>query len=134
MTRSGHTYTPAETVNYENLVKVLFREAYPDHVPTDAELTANIEAVFPIPESWSKKKKKQAVGGWIHPRKPDADNIAKAILDSLNGIAYADDSQIYRMTVTKRYGETPGVIVSLRYEKDEPEDFDELLCMNELPF
>lgn len=26
--------------------------------------------------------------------KPDADNIAKAVLDALNGVAYADDKQV----------------------------------------
>ena len=31
----------------------------------------------------------------------DADNLAKAILDALNGLAYKDDSQIVRLTVEK---------------------------------
>ena len=33
------------------------------------------------------------------------DNIAKIILDSLNGIAYKDDSQIIELTVLKMYTE-----------------------------
>ena len=31
--------------------------------------------------------------------KPDIDNIAKAVLDALNGVAYADDKQVISLTV-----------------------------------
>lgn len=34
-------------------------------------------------------------------QKPDADNIAKAVLDALNGVAYGDDSQVVSLTVRK---------------------------------
>lgn len=34
--------------------------------------------------------------------KPDADNIAKLVLDALNGIAFADDSQVVLLFVAKR--------------------------------
>lgn len=43
--------------------------------------------------------------------KPDTDNIAKIILDSLNGIAYKDDKQVIRLQVEKRYAEEPSVSV-----------------------
>lgn len=43
--------------------------------------------------------------------KPDTDNIAKSILDSLNGIAYKDDKQVVKLTVEKRYDEIPSVSV-----------------------
>ena len=44
-------------------------------------------------------------------KKPDTDNIAKAILDALNGLAYYDDAQIVELTVAKRYGTVPCVEV-----------------------
>lgn len=43
--------------------------------------------------------------------KPDTDNIAKSILDSLNGLAYKDDKQIVKLNVDKRYDEVPSVNV-----------------------
>lgn len=37
--------------------------------------------------------------------KPDVDNYAKAILDTLNGKLWADDSQIFSLYVTKQWAE-----------------------------
>ncbi|MDM0721918.1 RusA family crossover junction endodeoxyribonuclease [Clostridium perfringens] len=38
-------------------------------------------------------------------KKPDADNIGKIILDSLNGIAYKDDAYVADFRVIKEYTE-----------------------------
>lgn len=38
-------------------------------------------------------------------KKPDLDNLAKAIKDALRGIVYHDDSQIVEAHLYKRYGE-----------------------------
>lgn len=46
--------------------------------------------------------------------KPDTDNIAKSILDSLNGIAYKDDKQIVSLKVDKYYSEIPSVSVEIK--------------------
>ena len=34
----------------------------------------------------------------------DLDNMAKAVLDALNGVAWVDDSQVSRLVVEKSYG------------------------------
>ena len=49
--------------------------------------------------------------------KPDTDNIAKSILDALNGIAYKDDKQVVTLSVKKRYDEVPRVSVWI-YEEE----------------
>jgi Holliday junction resolvase RusA-like endonuclease len=33
--------------------------------------------------------------------KPDCDNLAKGVLDSLNGLLYRDDSQVVKLTIEK---------------------------------
>lgn len=36
-----------------------------------------------------------------HTKKPDADNVLKAVLDALNGLAWVDDAQVFSATVRK---------------------------------
>lgn len=108
--------TPEKTINYENLVKLMYQQQCTDHIPfpKDVQLRADIEAYFSIPKSVSKKKMSDMKQHILNPtKKPDADNIAKSVLDSLNGIAYYDDSQIVVLTVKKLYNEYPKVILSI---------------------
>jgi Holliday junction resolvase RusA-like endonuclease len=37
----------------------------------------------------------------VSPSKPDIDNLAKFVLDSLKGVAYADDSQVVKLVLYK---------------------------------
>ena len=49
-----------------------------------------------------------------HLRAPDIDKLARAILDSVIGLVYADDSQVIDLHATKRtaeIGEQPGVFI-----------------------
>ena len=72
----------------------------------EGSIKALIIAYYKIPKSYSKKRVQAIRDGLEKPtKKPDADNIAKIILDSLNGIAYKDDSQIVELRVIKRYTE-----------------------------
>lgn len=120
-TKQGRTYTPDSTANYENLVKVMFMQKYSDTqpIPQGIPLEAHITAFFPIPKSTSKSRAADMERGFELPtKKPDTDNIAKIILDSLNGIAYHDDAQIVRLTVVKSYSREPRVTVEIS-EVDE---------------
>lgn len=114
VTRTGHAYTPKDTEIYENLVRFSFTNKYPDFVPIEGEVTAVITAVYSIPKSVSNKRKRMMADKEIRPtKKPDVDNITKSVLDSLNGIAYKDDSQVTGLEVMKEYGEIPMVRVIL---------------------
>ena len=94
------TYTPEKTVNYENFVKMCWMQSGEEKLHGNIEAT--IAASFLISQSASKKKHRELDGAYC-PKKPDCDNIAKSILDALNGIAYDDDSQIVKLTVIKLY-------------------------------
>jgi len=48
-----------------------------------------------------------------HIKKPDVDNLVKAIKDANKGILFRDDSQIVELTVTKDYNATPRVVIAL---------------------
>lgn len=109
------TYTPHQTVVYENLVRMEYKNQggqglYMNDCPLRVELTAYFEP----PASTSKKKLAQMLEQRIFPlKKPDTDNIAKIVCDALNGVAYHDDSQIVELVVRKRFSTIPYVQVSI---------------------
>lgn len=107
--KSGTVYTPGRTKSYERQIA----EAYEaQHGPCfDGAVTVVIEAVFPIPKSWPRAKKAEALAGKLAPGKPDIDNILKVVLDGLNGIAYEDDKQVVLVQCRKTYSAdaAPGI-------------------------
>lgn len=110
----ARAYTPIETINYQNKVKSAYINKYGNR-RLEGKIEANIGAYFSVPESASKKKKKELIENNVpYTKKPDCDNIAKCVLDALNDIAYDDDSQICRLTVEKRYNEKSKTIVALK--------------------
>ena len=115
VTRAGIAYTPAKTVSYEALVRYTYQCEHARQEPFSGRIEASITAVFPIPKSYSKKKTDELLNGHDnYDKKPDCDNLAKIILDSLNGIAYKDDSQVTVLHVRKEYGVKPKVVVELK--------------------
>lgn len=110
------TYTPKETVSYENLVKLCFQEAAKGKTFAEEDmLDVRIIAYFEIPKSTSKKKRALMLEHKLRPKKkPDWDNIGKIICDSLNKVAYHDDSAVVDSQVRKFYSEHPRVDVTIR--------------------
>ena len=107
------TYTPEKTASYENLVKLEFQRQG-GRMLKDGPVFLSIQAWYGIPKSVSKRKREAMMGGLIRPtRKPDCDNVAKVIADALNGLAWRDDSQVVSLLVVKRFGEEPGVEVTI---------------------
>lgn len=105
VTRNG-TFTPKKTREYESFVREMFLRTYPAFKPfaEGTPLNVIIIAKFRIPKSYSNANKTKIAEGTIYPtKKPDADNIAKAILDPLNGIVFHDDKQVVDCLIQKRY-------------------------------
>ena len=113
---TGKAYTPEKTANYENLVRVCYRDqVHSKPFDSGVPLHVSVDVVQQIPKSVSKKKREAMIGRKILPtKKPDCSNILKAIEDGLNGVAYADDSQIVSVKVTKCFGEYPSARVTIR--------------------
>lgn len=116
MGRSGIVYTPKETLVYENYVKMCYLDYAQQFgwLPYENQVRAEIEVLVAVPKSDSKTKKKAKIEGMIRPTvKPDCDNLAKSILDSLNGLAYQDDKQVVELSIKKYYAENAEVRVRL---------------------
>ena len=113
VTRYG-TYTPEATKKYEELVRRSWLNSGLEPFPDDATLYCHIHAHFAIPKSCTKKQRKELAFA-PHTKKPDCDNVAKAILDALNGLAFRDDSAIAKLVVEKTYTDANpyvGVVIS----------------------
>lgn len=121
-TKTGHAMTPKDTVNYETLVHMEYMSQCQNvRFPDDAMLDMRIKAYYSIPKSKSKKMKALMLDGTVRPtKKPDMDNVVKIIADSLNQIAYRDDTQIVDCQCRKFYSDEPRVEVKIiEIEKGE---------------
>lgn len=116
-TRTGHAYTPKTTREYEEEIKFAFLSANEGETimyPKDVPLTVRATFAKSIPKSYSKKKREACLSGEILPTgKSDLDNYLKAVLDALNGVAFADDSQIVSTFAEKIYSEKPYVRIAI---------------------
>lgn len=108
-------YTPEKTANYETLVALAAQQAMVGRTLLSGPVEVQMAILLPIPASWSKKKQAAAIAGQVYPtKKPDADNVVKAIFDGINGVVWNDDVQACDILVRKRYAETPGVQVLVK--------------------
>jgi Holliday junction resolvase RusA-like endonuclease len=115
------TYNDDRTAAYENLIRLAFTKAYPDHVPASkAMICLSFHAIFPIPKSASKAKREAMISGRVRPTsKPDLKNILAAVEDGLNGVAYLDDAQIVDFReIGKWYGERPRLVVDIEVMRE----------------
>jgi Holliday junction resolvase RusA-like endonuclease len=112
-------YTPKETVEYEQRVAheaaMSMRGAELFAGPVEMKL----QIFMPIPASYTKAKKAAArLGKLVPTKKPDLDNILKAICDAFNGVVWIDDTQVVDCHVTKRFGDNPCVMVQVTALED----------------
>ena len=106
--------TPEQTKSYEDLIRWSYKAAGGQYLG-EKVLCVDISAYYQIPKSFSKKKREDCLTGAIRPTgRVDVDNIAKAVLDALNGVCYLDDRQVVDLTVSKWYAEKPHIKVSIK--------------------
>ncbi len=106
--KSGRAFDPAENGKVEDSIGSIALPHFPE--PLAGPVSIEIEARFMPAPSWSKKRRAAAIGQ-PHTAKPDTDNLAKAILDAMNRIAWADDGQVSSMTVRKVWADRDETLV-----------------------
>lgn len=108
-------YTPEKTANYESLVAHAGHIAMAGRALIAGPVSMDIDIRLQIPKSWPDSRQRMAAEGLIAAtKKPDIDNVFKAIADGINGVVLRDDSQIVQTSNIKRYSRTPGVVVIVR--------------------
>ena len=110
----GRAITPPRTRAYESYISWEYTRQCNIYFSARYALKMDIKAFFKIPKSTSKKQKERMLTGEIRPtKKPDMDNIVKAVADALNGIAYEDDKQIIECSIKKYYTEKERIEVEI---------------------
>ena len=105
----AHAYTPKETLMYENKVAYAYKEVAKDFIFYRNDLlSVSITAFFPLNKSDYGKKGLNKSGRYkldqiYAPTHKDIDNICKAILDGLNGVAWLDDKQVCLLLGIKKW-------------------------------
>lgn len=120
--RTKMLFTPTKQRNYSAALRMTAqaemrtaeitagRPNRPFTCPARLDLLAEVA----IPTSWSKKKQQAALRGEIKPgSRPDLSNTIKLVEDSLNTVAFADDSLIVTICARKAYGLQPKVVITL---------------------
>ena len=111
---TGVVYTPTRTKDYESLIEQYFLLKYPRFKALEGRIKVSIIAYFSIPKTTKKADINEMLENNISPtKKPDIDNIVKAILDSMNKFAFKDDNQITKLEVEKKYSLEDKVYVKI---------------------
>ena len=98
-TKKGHNYTPRKTDTYETQLAFLVKRLFTK--PLEGPLILRVNFYMPRPKYVDKKQ--YSCEAIPHDKKPDTSNLLKAFEDALNGIAWMDDSQIYKVEAVKYY-------------------------------
>lgn len=108
------TYDPSEGDKSDFLVKAMENKPL---VPFDEPLFVNLTFHFPRPKSHYRTGKNSHImkdsAPINHTGIPDADNLAKFVCDSLNGVFWRDDSIISELSVSKVYDKVPRIKIQV---------------------
>jgi Holliday junction resolvase RusA-like endonuclease len=106
----GFVYTPKRTKDFETLIKMETLAQYREDI-IEGPVEVVLKFVFKKPKSNKMP---------LMTKRPDIDNCVKSFLDCLNDLVLKDDAQVFRLEVTKEWGESPR-IEALIYEYGEVE-------------
>lgn len=102
MTRKGHVYNPSSANEWKERIMWRARES-----GVRKPLIGPVKVTLSFVLSGKKD-------GAPHITKPDADNLEKALLDSLTAVgAWHDDAQVFDLHTVKRVGDPQGVLVTI---------------------
>jgi Holliday junction resolvase RusA-like endonuclease len=107
-------YDPPKSKNWKATAQQHMKYVMCDRPPLSGPLSVRVTARFTCPKTDCRKREPRPER-W-HAKKPDAENVSKAVLDAATGVVYLDDSQVARLTVLKRIaaqGAAPYVVLEV---------------------
>ena len=108
-------FTDSKTRSYETRIADAATAALGQRPPLEGPLEMHIRVRLVPPASTPKKARVLMIAGSLMPtKKPDLDNVLKAILDGCNKIAFQDDVLVVKFSAVKIYADVSGVDVLIR--------------------
>ena len=105
---AGHTYMPDKYTRARAQLRQMFGAAV-GAIVVPPPWALDVTAVRAMPASWSKRKRLEMAGAWCC-SKPDADNIAGAVMDAL----FDDDAAVVVVTCRKLWGPSAELRIEIR--------------------
>ena len=99
----GHAYMPHSYTLARDALRLMFGA-----VTVAPPWALHVTAVRAMPASWSKRRRGEMAGAWCV-SKPDADNIAGAVMDAL----FEDDAAVVEVACRKVWGATPELHIEI---------------------
>jgi Holliday junction resolvase RusA-like endonuclease len=100
-------YDPKESREYKQTLAAQLAAQSPEFIEQGKAVSIYVEFIFARPKSLPKRVED-------HVKKPDLDNLIKALKDAAKGILWHDDSQVVQLSARKVYGATPMTVIEVR--------------------
>jgi len=100
-------YDPKQSRDYKQTLAAQLAAQSPEFIEQGKAVSIYVEFVFARPKSLPKRVED-------HVKKPDLDNLIKALKDAAKGILWHDDSQVVQLSARKVYGITPMTVIEVR--------------------
>jgi Holliday junction resolvase RusA-like endonuclease len=82
--------------------------------PQPYETPLRVQIMFRFPMRKNEKKALRDREAIPCDKRPDCDNLAKGLLDAMQGDFFLDDAQIYDLKITKLYAQRTGIGVTIK--------------------
>ncbi len=106
-------YTPRATRESESAIAWAAKKA--GAKPIDGPVSVSMLIYVRAPSKWRAADRRDAEARNVPAIiRPDIDNIAKTICDSLNGVAYRDDAQVALLQAKRLHSAEPRVEVTVK--------------------
>ena len=100
--RFSTAYTPKPTRDWTTSAQKQIRKLWTgEPIPAGVPLALRLVSVHKRPQRLMRKK--DPVERLWKATKPDSDNVAKIVMDSLNGLVWTDDAQVCELFVSQFY-------------------------------
>ena len=100
-------YDPKQSRDYKQTLAAQLAAQSPEFIEQGKAVSIYVEFIFARPKSLPKRVED-------HVKKPDLDNLIKALKDAAKGILWHDDSQVVQLSARKIYGSTPMTVIEVR--------------------